>query len=74
MISKKKLSDFLEEAQAVEMKYINELKEDVSHFCRKFDYRFQKEPWGNSRDAIERSIRLLSGEAAWLEKEEEENP
>jgi len=73
-ISKKKLPDFLKEAQSVEMTYLRSLKEDVSHFCRKFDYRFQKEPWGNSKDAIERSIRVLTGEAPWLEKEEvEEN-
>lgn len=71
-ISKKRLSDFLNEAQAVEMKYIEELKGDVSHFCKKFDYRFQKEPWGNARDAVERSIRLLSGEAEWMKKTEEE--
>ena len=67
-ISKKKLNDFLDEAQKVEMGYLDELKGDVSHFCKKFDYRFQKEPWGNARDSVERSIRFLSGEGDFQEK------
>ena len=37
------------------------------------DYRYQKEPWGNARDAVERSIRFLSGEGDfWEQKESEE--
>lgn len=72
-ISKKKLPDFLDAAQKVEMGYLDELKGDVSHFCKKFDYRYAKEPWGNARDAVERSIRFLSGEADfWDAKLEEE--
>jgi len=62
-ISKKKLPDFLEAAQSVEMKYLEELKESVSYFCKKFDYRYSQEPWGNSKDAVERAIRFLSGES-----------
>ncbi len=72
-ISKKKLPDFLEAAQKVEMGYLDELKNDISHFCKKFDYRYQKEPWGNARDSVERSIRFLTGEDDfWLEKPSEE--
>ena len=63
-ISKKRLPDFLEAAQKVEMGYLDELKGDISRFCRKFDYRYQKEPWGSARDAVERAIRFLSGEAS----------
>ncbi len=72
-IPKKKLSDFLDAAQKVQMGYLDSLKGDVSHFCKKFDYRYQKEPWGNARDAVERSIRFLSGEGDfWEQKESEE--
>lgn len=63
-IHKKRLPDFLEAAQGVQMKYLDELKGDISHFCKKFDYRYQKEPWGNARDSVERAIRFLSGEAS----------
>ncbi|MBQ9921509.1 MAG: 3-dehydroquinate synthase [Clostridia bacterium] len=35
------------------------LKEDVSWFCKKFDYRYDSEPWGNSKDAVERAIKSI---------------
>lgn len=60
-ISKKMLPDFLESVQKTEMGYIEKLKNDISWFCKKFDYRFKDEPWNDSKDAIERSIRFLSG-------------
>lgn len=42
--------------------YLNSLKDDVSLFCKKFDYRFDELPWGESKDSVERSIKFLSGE------------
>lgn len=36
------------------------LFEDVSHFCRMFDYRAAGESWGNSRDSIERGVAFLT--------------
>ena len=32
------------------------LDEELDWFIRKFDYRFQDEPWKNSKDALERTI------------------
>lgn len=71
-ISKKKLPDFLDAAQGVEIKYLEELKNDVSHFCKKFDYRYQKEPWGNAKDSVERAIRFLSGESEFFPVESDD--
>ena len=34
---------------------------DVSWFAKQFDYRYDSEPWYDSRDAVERAIKLLSG-------------
>ncbi len=42
--------------------YLDSLKDDVSLFCKKFDYRFDDLPWGESKDSVERSIKFLSGE------------
>lgn len=44
-------------------RYLIGLKADVDHFCTMFDYRNAgpKADWGNSRDAIERSIHYLTG-------------
>lgn len=37
------------------------MQEDISWFCRKFDYRYYDEPWKNSRDAVERTVNKLRG-------------
>lgn len=60
-ISKKKFPDFFETLKNVEMKYLDGLSEDVSWFCKKFDYRYEDEPWNNAKDAPERAIRFLRG-------------
>jgi hypothetical protein len=44
------------------MPYMKELNDDISWFCKKFDYRYDQEPWYNSKDAVERSIRFLRGD------------
>ena len=43
-------------------KELQGLREDVSHFCRMFDYRNAGEnaDWGNSKDAVERTVRFLT--------------
>ena len=60
-LSKKAFPDFYAAASAIERAYAATLSEDVSWFCKKFDYRYADEPWKNSKDAVERSIRFLSG-------------
>ena len=58
-ISKKRFSDFYADLSGVELSYFDELREDVSLFAKKFDYRYENEPWGNAKDAIERAVRFL---------------
>jgi hypothetical protein len=60
-LSKKAFPDFYAAIAAVERAYLGTLSEDVSWFCKKFDYRYADEPWKNAKDAVERSIRFLSG-------------
>ena len=45
--------------------YLDKLRDDVSWFCKKFDYRYEDEPWKDSKDAIERSIKFLKGDIVW---------
>lgn len=73
-ISKKRLADFLDAAQEVETGYLDSLRGDISHFCKKFDYRYQDEPWGNSRDAVERALRFLRGADTLPAEEEKKKP
>ena len=58
-VSKKLFSDFYADLAELEQGYLDELRGDVSHFCKKFDYRYENEPWGNAKDAIERTIAFL---------------
>ena len=58
-LPKKKLQEFAKQVEAIEERYLDELKEDVSWFCKKFDYRYDEEPWYNSKDSVERSIKFL---------------
>ena len=58
-ISKKKFADFYSQISELEVSALKELREDVSWFCKKFDYRYDAEPWKNSKDAVERAIKYL---------------
>ena len=54
--------DFYDAAHGIEKQYITSLQGDVSWFCKKFDYRYDEEPWYNSKDSVARSIKFLSGD------------
>ncbi|MBQ8350782.1 MAG: hypothetical protein IJY20_01900 [Clostridia bacterium] len=60
-MSKKEFAEFYATISELEQRYAETLSGDVSWFCKKFDYRYQDEPWNNAKDAVERSIRFLSG-------------
>ncbi len=61
-LPKKRFPDFYKEVSNVVNTYFDELREDVSWFCKKFDYRYDAEPWGNAKDAVERAIKFTSGD------------
>jgi len=61
-LNKKKFPDFYKEVSEVVNTYFDSLREDVSWFCKKFDYRYDAEPWGNAKDAVERAIKFTSGD------------
>ena len=60
-LNRKKYADFERLTAKVNQTYLESLNEDVSWFCKKFDYRYDKEPWGNAKDAPERAIKFLTG-------------
>lgn len=61
-LDKKTFQTFAKSLEEVQGKYISSLTEDVSWFCKKFDYRYENEPWGNAKDSVERAIKFLQGE------------
>ncbi len=60
-MDKKLFREFFARAQGTQEKYIDTLSQDVSWFCKKFDYRYDEEPWYNSKDSVQRSIKFLTG-------------
>ena len=58
-LSGKRYREFAKAAEAVVLPYFDKLSGDVSWFCKKFDYRYDKEPWYDSKDAVERAIKFL---------------
>ena len=65
-ISKKAHSDFYKMASEIEISYLEELLGDVSWFCKKFDYRYNDEPWGNAKDSPERAINFLCSDTEYV--------
>ena len=62
MLGKKEFPGFFRAAGEVMRRYAASLSEDVSWFCKKFDYRYQEEPWYRAKDAVERAIRFVAGD------------
>ena len=62
-MNKNNTPEFTKAAADLARRYLTELRGDVSHFCKMFDYRNSGEgaDWGNSRDAIERAVWWLTG-------------
>lgn len=61
-LSKKRFAEFEKAIAPVVNAYIEKLGEDVSWFCKKFDYRYNEEPWYDSKDAVERAMKFLRGD------------
>lgn len=63
-LQKKKYAEFAKDCALVVEPYMEKMKQDISWFCKKFDYRYDEEPWYDSKDAVERAIRFLRGDMA----------
>ena len=68
----RELSAFADLICNLETEAFDRIQGDVSWFIKKFDYRFQAEPWKDSRDAVERSVDKLRGWCVGKEPNPEE--
>ena len=59
-IPSKILPEFYSDTSKLAGGYLETLKDDVTHCCSMFDYRSKGQDWGNSKDAIERSVEFLT--------------
>lgn len=58
-LDKKSYAEFERDVLSIQDAYLEKLGEDVSWFCKKFDYRYKDEPWYDSKDSVERSMKFL---------------
>ncbi|MBO5221813.1 MAG: hypothetical protein J6C26_05825 [Clostridia bacterium] len=59
-LGKKDRTAFCEALGNITVTSLETLSGDIDWFCKKFDYRFAKEDWKNSKDAIERTVEALT--------------
>lgn len=62
VLNKEDYNELVKAANEKVCAYLESLKDDVSLFCKKFDYRFDSLPWGESKNSVERSLKFLNGE------------
>ncbi len=57
----KELGELISVLVRLQKENLDRIQEEISWFIKKFDYRFEQEPWGNSKDAVERTVNKLRG-------------
>ena len=60
-LSDKQAAEFKKTLSALEIENLKRIEGELEWFTLKFDYRNTDKPWGNSRDAVERSVNKLMG-------------
>lgn len=73
MLSKKDAAEFRKNIEKIVNGYLDELASDVSWFCKKFDYRYEEEPWYNSKDSVERAVIFLRSDLHRSQKDKTRN-
>ncbi len=53
-------SEFVKAVVPLQMENLSRIDGELDWFIKKFDYRFQEEPWKNSRDSLKRAILKVS--------------
>jgi len=56
-------SEFIIALMSMQLTHMDRIREEVYWFTQKFDYKNKDAPWGNSQDALPRSIRKIAGPA-----------
>lgn len=61
-LDKKTFAEFYKVVYAVEDKKLSDVSEKVTYFTKKFDYRYQNEPWNGAENAPDDAIDFLVGD------------
>lgn len=60
-LKKNEFSAFASSVRQIEEVYVSKVRENLSFFIKKFDYRYENEPWGDAKDAVEKAVAALNG-------------
>lgn len=60
-LNPKEAAMFIDNLMPLQIKNMERLQQEVNWFTKKFDYRYNDAPWGNSKDALPRSIQKIVG-------------
>ncbi len=60
-MSSKESQEFLGILMDLQLNNLERIQSEVNWFTKKYDYRYNDEPWGNSKDALQRSIQKIVG-------------
>lgn len=52
---------FVKNLMEMQLPHLERIEKEVDWFTKKFDYRYNDAPWGNSKDAVIRSIQKIRG-------------
>ncbi len=67
-LSKKDYTSFSEELVAITNRYLDKISNDVSTFCKSFDYRNAGTDIGDAKTSVERAVVFLSGTTRELDE------
>lgn len=60
-LSPKESAVFVENLLIMQLENMERIQQEVNWFTKKFDYRYNDAPWGNSKDSVVRSIQKIVG-------------
>ena len=61
-LSGKETAAFVDMMLSLQEKNMARMEGDIAWFIKKFDYRYDEEPWYNSKDSVPRAVKFLSGD------------
>ncbi|MBQ6175374.1 MAG: hypothetical protein IJK28_12215 [Clostridia bacterium] len=61
VLSSRLVPEFADAVEKLEKPNLDRIQEDISWFIKKFDYRYEAEPWKNSQNAVQRTCNKLRG-------------
>ena len=72
-LSQNDAADFVSALYENNKRYFEPLIDDVEWFTLKFDYRNNDKPWGNSKNAIQRSMRFIASDRSDFDDKQPRN-